>query len=586
MAALGPAGSFSHAAALTLLSTGANAAGPSFTSLSALATISSCFSAVRDGQCGAALVPIENLVQGPVTETLDLLFEHSEWAQITGGSMLEVVHCIGSPEGVGLAELTEVLSHPQALAQCSAFLERECPQAARTSSSSTAAAARDAAARPREQRVGAIGQERALREAGLQVLATNVGNVPDNRTRFVLVTPRAAGPPPPRTGRDVTLFVVHPPRDRKGILLTLISLVSEGHSLNMSSIHSRPDLEGGFRFFLTVEGHLEDRPVAECLAEAARRFGGDGILVRVLGSHPRLEFTRRRIHTVGIVGGAGRMGRWFARFLGSDCGLRVLSSESEGYRGEVPVVPLEELVEKSDVVLISVPINAVEGVARRVAPMCRPGQLLVDNTSVKSQPVAVMLECAPSGVEVLGMHTIFGPAVPSPNGQNIVFCSGAAAEPGGREPAAGTLASEWIGLYYKFGAHIEHTTPAQHDRQMALHQGMEHFSKLALAKVVADSFSGELESLGHYASPNSRASLATMGRVLTADTSLLVQIQQVNAEGLAVLQQYAKGVNDLLAQVMALRQNPGDPELATTINTIKQTLGPTFLQGLNEQTKH
>ena len=151
----------------------------------------------------------------------------------------------------------------------------------------------------------------------------------------------------------------------------------------------------------------------------------------------------------------------------------------------------------------------------------RPGQLIADNTSIKTQPVEAMLAAVPEGVEVLGMHTIFGPRVESLRHQNIVFT---------RTPASGPRAKEFEDVFYKHGATITYTTPQYHDKQMAFHQNLEHFTKVALAQVLHTHFSDPTE-MDRYSSPNSRTSLAVMGRILRADPDLYSEIQSYNLQG-------------------------------------------------------
>ena len=131
-----------------------------------------------------------------------------------------------------------------------------------------------------------------------------------------------------------------------------------------------------------------------------------------------------------------------------------------------------------------------------------------------------MLRWAADGVEVLGMHTIFGPNVriDSLRQQNIVFT---------KTDKSGALSDEWVSLFYKHGARVTLTEPAQHDAQMALHQNLTHLTALVLAHVLADLFPNPRDTEA-YSSPNSRHALTTMGRVLSADTELLQEIQEHN----------------------------------------------------------
>ena len=492
------------------------------------ASIEAVFDAVVRGKVGRGLVPIENVIQGPVTETLDNLFQRDDRIKIVDMLVLPIQHALGvlGPQ----SRVSRILSKDQALKQCSAYLQANYPQAQCLNVDSTSAAM-ETIATERLADAAAIGSETALKQYGLHVLDRDIGNVKQNKTRFAVLGP-AAAPDHPRTGRDATAFALYPHRDRFGMLNDLLSVVSHDHKLNLSSIHSRPDTRGTFLFHLEVEGHLEDEPVAACLAHLARQFSDQEVEVKVFGTYPRCPFNEPGIQTIGILGGTGQMGQWFKRFLG-EARYEVLIS------GRRTPLTYQQCIEQSDVVLINVPIRNTVQVIHDVGRYFRPGQLIADNTSIKTQPVEAMLAAVPAGVEVLGMHTIFGPRVESLRHQNIVFT---------RTPASGPRAKAFEDIFYKHGATITYTTPQYHDKQMAFHQNLEHFTKIALAQVLHTHFSDPTE-MDRYSSPNSRTSLAIMGRILRADPDLYSEIQSYNLQGPAMLQAYLNVVQTL-AQAM------------------------------------
>ncbi len=264
------------------------------------------------------VVPIESLVQGPVTETLDNLFRYA--GQVTIGDMLvlpidHAIGALGGPSGIH-----RILSKDQALHQCSEYLAHQFPQAVLVDTPSTTAAMemivqqgwRDAAA---------IGNAAALQQYGLEVLARGIGNPPQNKTKFAVLGDRFHAP----TGTDATSFVIYPHRDRIGLLEDILHFISRDGGLNLSSIHSRPDTKGGFRFYIEVEGHAEDLAVARCLAAMEQSLAADGVEVRVFGAYPRRMFNEPRLHTIGLIGGTGLMGGWFRPFF-EKAGYQVLIS--------------------------------------------------------------------------------------------------------------------------------------------------------------------------------------------------------------------------------------------------------------------
>ena len=488
------------------------------------ASIESVFDAVARQEVDRGLVPIENVIQGPVTETLDNLFHCVDRVQIIDMLVLPIQHAIGvlSPQ----SQVSRILSKDQALKQCSAYLQANFPQAQCLDVDSTSAAM-ETIATERLADAAAIGSETALKQYGLHVLDRDIGNVKQNKTRFAVLGP-ASEPRHPRTGRDATAFALYPHRDRLGMLNDILSIISRDHKLNLSSIHSRPDTRGAFLFHVEVEGHLEDEAVAACVDHLARQLGDQEVEVRVFGTYPLSAFNEPGIETIGILGGTGQMGQWFRKFLG-EARYNVLIS------GRRTSLTYQQCIEQSDVVIINVPIRNTVDVIHDVGRYFRPGQLIADNTSIKTQPVEAMLAAVPEGVEVLGMHTIFGPRVESLRHQNIVFT---------RTSASGPRATEFEDIFYKHGATITYTTPQYHDKQMAFHQNLEHFTKIALAQVLHTHFSDPTE-MDYYSSPNSRTSLAIMGRILRADPDLYSEIQSYNLQGPTMLKAYLDVVQTL-----------------------------------------
>jgi prephenate dehydrogenase len=509
---LGPEGTYTDEAAKQLFPDTARRAYPS---------IDAVFEAVAARAVCFGVVPIESLVQGPVTETLDNLFRYA--GQVTIGEMLvlPIDHALG---GLGRPdEVRRILSKDQALHQCSAYLAHTYPQATLMETPSTTAAM-EMIVREGWRDAAAIGNASALQQYGLEILARGIGNPPQNKTKFAVLGDRYHPP----TGSDATSFVIYPHSDRIGLLQDILHLISRESGLNLSSIHSRPDTKGGFRFYMEVEGHLDDAAVARCLSAMERALASDDVEVRVFGTYPRRMFNEPRLHTIGVIGGTGQMGRWFRPFFGR-AGYRVLIS------GRATPLSYQQCIEQSDAVIFNVPISNTVELINKLGHHFRPGQLMVDNTSIKTQPVTAMLEAAPEGVEVLGMHTVFGPAVAELRHQNVVFTT---------TPRSGELAQEFEGIFYKYGATITHTTPEHHDRQMAFHQNLEHFTKVVLAEVLRVQFSAP-EVMARYSSPNSRLSLITMGRVLKGNPGLYAEIQTQNLQGPGMIQEYLRVAGDI-----------------------------------------
>lgn len=523
-------------------------------------SIEAVFDAVAGGAVERGLVPIENVIQGPVTETLDNLYTHASTVTIADMRVIPVHHALGALGGPH--EIETVRSRDIALKQCSRYLSENFPDVRQQDWPSTSGAV-ESVVREGDKRVAAIGSVRAMERYELPVVARDIGNVANNKTRFVLLGPASLGVRA-ATRKDATAFVVYPPSDRVGILQDILDVVSNRHGLNLSSIHSRPDTRGGFRFYMEVEGHLEDPMVADCLATLRERLADDRVDIRVFGSYPRCPFVEPRIKTIGIVGGTGVMGQWLQKLF-ADAGYGVLVT------GRNTDLTHAECVAHSDVILINVPIRNTVEVIEQVAPLMHDGQLLVDNTSIKTQPIDAMLRSVPKGVEVLGMHTVFGPNAESLARQNVVFT---------RTGLSAELADEFENIFYKHGARLTYTDAPNHDRQMAFHQNLEHFTKLVLAHVLTEKFPDPAQ-MDSFSSPNSRASLATMGRVLHTDLELLSEIQSLNLQGPEMIEAFVTAAEQLSAAI-----SHGDLEvLRKSVEKSAGALGHRFLQEMLERSK-
>src|SRR5918994_916451 len=269
---LGPEGTFAEAA-LSIAAASSEGARSPFPSVTA------ALAAVRSGDVDAALVPLENSVEGSVPATMDGLAD-GDPIVITREVFLPVTMTLVAREGVALSDVASLASHPHALAQSAKWLATHLPGVAPLPTTSTAAAAAAVAAGEFDAAVCApIAAERY----GLATLADDVADHPGAVTRFVLVTP--PGPLPEPTGNDKTSLVAAV-GDRTGALLELLSEFAV-RGISLTRIESRPTRQrlGVYSFSLDCEGHVLDRRVGEALA-ALHRVCDD---VRFLGSYPRAD---------------------------------------------------------------------------------------------------------------------------------------------------------------------------------------------------------------------------------------------------------------------------------------------------------
>ncbi|MCC7125067.1 MAG: bifunctional chorismate mutase/prephenate dehydratase [Acidobacteria bacterium] len=232
--------------------------------------------AVQNGDVERAVLPIENSTAGSVHDVYDLLFRLS--LSIVGEEVLVIEHCLLAPAGVGLADLTHVHSHPQALAQCSEFLA-ELPGVDPEVAPNTALAAERVA---REARPGhaAIASEEAGVRFGLHVLKRQIANQPMNLTRFVVI---ASAPDACDPLVDAKVSLVFGTRHERGALVRCLNILAD-EGVNLCKLESRPraGVAWEYVFYADVEGHLS----TPAMQGALTRLSGATQFVRVLGCYP------------------------------------------------------------------------------------------------------------------------------------------------------------------------------------------------------------------------------------------------------------------------------------------------------------
>ncbi len=246
------------------------------------ATVGLALQAVRDGEVTAALVPIENSVEGGVTATLDNL-AYGDPLVITREVLLPVQFTLYGRPGRTLSDVRRILTHPHAAAQCRDWLASHHPAAEITEGGSTAAAAAEVAD-PQSRYDAAICAQVAGEMYRLTPLAERIADNLDALTRFVLVS--RPGPVAPPTGADKTTMVLFLREDHPGALLEILEQFAS-RGVNLCRIESRPTKRtlGDYCFSVDAEGHLDDARLGEALMGLHRTCSD----VVFLGSYPRAD---------------------------------------------------------------------------------------------------------------------------------------------------------------------------------------------------------------------------------------------------------------------------------------------------------
>lgn len=268
---LGPAGTFTEEALLTQ---------PDLVQaqLVPIASIPDVFAATSKGEVDLGFVAIENAIEGSVNVTLDMLAFETDLL-IEREVVIPIDLCLIGVPGARVEDVKVVVSFPHATAQCRRFLAERLPGAVAQATNSTADAARQVAEEG-DVHMAAIGTARAADVYGLEVLAHEIEDHPENATRFVVVARH--GIPRP-TGHDKTSIVVFQRADAPGSLLGILQEFA-ARNINLTKLESRPTKKalGDYCFLIDLEGHIADEVVADALRELMIKQGA----VKFLGSYP------------------------------------------------------------------------------------------------------------------------------------------------------------------------------------------------------------------------------------------------------------------------------------------------------------
>lgn len=265
VAFLGPEGTFTHAATKRHFGLSAQ--------LMPKQAIPDVFADVERERCGYGVVPIENSTEGVVNDTLDSFMGSS--LTICAEILLPVSHHILTVTGESHG-ITKVYSHPQALAQCRGWLERNLPGVPLIDVSSTARAAQLASEDPS---AAAVAGDLAASIHSLRIANERVEDLQGNMTRFLVIGPEMA--PPSEDDRTSIMFSL---KDKPGVLFDALAPFAKV-GINLSRIESRPSRQRAweYTFFIDLVGHQADSRAQEAIAELEKIC----IFMKVLGSYPR-----------------------------------------------------------------------------------------------------------------------------------------------------------------------------------------------------------------------------------------------------------------------------------------------------------
>jgi chorismate mutase / prephenate dehydratase len=264
VAYFGPEASFTHLAALAHFGQRAH--------FLAQKNIGLVFDQVEKGRTAYGVVPIENSGVGSVKPTLDRLI--STPLSIRTEIYLRISHYLLAGQSE-LEKVQRIYSHPQAIAQCQGWLEKNLSQSTLITVENTAQAAKKAL---QDKEGAAIGSQQAAELYGLKILADRIEDYPMNTTRFLVMGKGNSEP----TGRDKTSLLFGTPHKPGALLKALKPFTLKGLNLLKIESYPVPDRMWEYLFFVDFSGHQEEEAVAQCLQELERHT----IFLKVLGSYP------------------------------------------------------------------------------------------------------------------------------------------------------------------------------------------------------------------------------------------------------------------------------------------------------------
>ena len=232
---------------------------------------------VASGVADRGVLPIENTIVGSIAGAHDAI-SAMPGLFVVAETVVAIHHCLLAAPGTAFGQVTTVLSHPVALAQCAGFFA-EFPQLEVHAVYDTAGAAMDVS-RVADPAMAAVASRRAATHYGLTILRADIEDREDNQTRFLAIA-RAPSPLPP--GTPARTMVVIKTADRAGSLMDALSPLAR-HGVNIRRLESRPTGEPwSYRFFMEF-----DHQIGDAAAEAiVRDIASAAAETRLLGTYPR-----------------------------------------------------------------------------------------------------------------------------------------------------------------------------------------------------------------------------------------------------------------------------------------------------------
>ncbi len=255
---------------------------------------------------------------------------------------------------------------------------------------------------------------------------------------------------------------------------------------------------------------------------------------------------------VAIIGGSGKMGKWFARFLvneGIDVTITARNEdrlrEAAEHLGVEATADMSRAVNGAEFIVLSVTIDNFEEAVRELQPLLAPDQTVLDITSIKEAPVEIMHKYLGKGL-VLGTHPVFGPGAKGVRNQNFVLT------PTNRPEVE--LADKIRSYLEKRGARVSLMTPREHDEMISVILGLAHFIAIASADALLNF--DRLKQMASIAGPTYKVLLTLAESVITEDPELYASLQ-MNLPGITEIEDLFLKSSQTWADIVRNRDKDG-----------------------------
>lgn len=270
------------------------------------------------------------------------------------------------------------------------------------------------------------------------------------------------------------------------------------------------------------------------------------------------EFRSKKI---GIIGGCGAMGKWFEKFFSSN-GLSVIVSDRSTQLTNI------ELVKKSDLIILSTPMDVADNVLYEISPYLSKDKILMDIFSLKKDILDKMLAHT-KHCEVVGCHPMFGQHTKDLRKQNIIFCKGRGGE---------SCIDFFTSLFESHGAVITLIDPEKHDKYMAIVQGLTHLFTIATGEFMKE-LDVDIWDIMKFATPVFRLNMGLVGRLFELDLGLYKNLVGMNSETGFLADVFINSFNKSLE---VLTHKTSDKEKMEFLEGIKKYMGDYSKEALNE----